>query len=135
MRRLWRGFAWGPPSHRRIAWVGLLAGLIVVALPVVIEVGGSGGQPLFLLTLVFVGIAESGWGIELAPVNWGTGVAWARCARWLSALIGLALSALTLAGQLAPLWFVAVVAIGALLLAFEMAPGGFANRPVDSSGR
>lgn len=47
--RLGKGFFWGPPSHKRVAWLGAAAGLIVLALPLVIAVFGTGGHPVFLL--------------------------------------------------------------------------------------
>ncbi len=117
MRTFWKGFFWGPPSHKRIAWHGALAGLAVLALPLIIAVFGKGGYPLFLLALVFVGLAETGWGIEILPRHIVTLAGWGRVVRWLCAVIGLA-----------PLWFTGVIAVGALLLVFEMAPGGYANR-------
>jgi hypothetical protein len=40
--RLGKGFFWGPPSHKRVAWLGAAAGLIVLALPLVIAVFGTG---------------------------------------------------------------------------------------------
>lgn len=128
MRAFWKGFFWGPPSHKRVAWLGALAGLAVLALPLVIAVFGKGGHPVFLLALVFVGLAETGWGIEILPRHMVTLAGWGRAARWLCALIGLALAAISALAQLAPLWFAGVLAVGALLLVFEMAPGGYANR-------
>jgi hypothetical protein len=126
--RFWKGFFWGPPSHRPIAWVGFFAGLAVLALPVVIARFGHGGAPIFLLSLVFVGLAETGWGIELLPRGMAASAGWGRLARWACALVGLALGVISVVAQIAPLWFAAVIAAGALLLVFEMAPGGFANR-------
>lgn len=127
--RVRKGFFWGPPSHKRIAWLGGLAGLMVLALPFVIAVFGTGGHPLFLLALVFTGLAETGWAIEVLPRHLVALAGWGRVARWLCAVIGLVLAAISTLAQLAPLWFAGVVAVGALLLVFEMAPGGFANRP------
>lgn len=72
MRAFWKGFFGGLPSHKRVAWLGALA------LPLIIAVFGKGGHPLFLLALVFVGLAETGWGIEILPrhmvtlAGWGT---------------------------------------------------------------
>jgi hypothetical protein len=126
--RFWKGFYWGPPSHRPIAVVGFVAGLLVLALPLVIALFGTGGHPLFLLALVFVGLAEAGWGVELLPRTMTTTAGAARAARWVAAVFGLVLSVISVVGQLAPLWFAGVVAAGALALVFEMAPGGFANR-------
>jgi hypothetical protein len=129
MVRLAKGFFWGSPSHQRVAWIGATAGLVVMALPLVIAVFGKGGHPVFLLALLFTGLAETAWAIELLPRHAIRPAGWGRLARWLCALIGLALAAVSVVGQLAPLWFAGVVAVGALLLVFEMAPGGFANRP------
>jgi hypothetical protein len=128
MHAFWKRFFWGPPSHKPIAWVGAGAGVIVVALPLVIAFLGTGGHPLFLLALLFTGLAETGWGIELLPRAWRTTAGWGRAVRWLCAAIGVVLAVLSLVGQLAPLWFAGVIAVGALLLVFEMAPAGFANR-------
>jgi hypothetical protein len=121
---LWRR----PPSQRRIAWIGTLAGLLVIALPLVIAFWGSGGSVVFLLSLLFTGFAETGWGVELFPRRWTEQAGWGRVARWLCAIIGLGLGAASVIFQLAPLWFSGIVTIGALLLVFEMAPGGPANR-------
>jgi hypothetical protein len=128
MRAFWKGFFWGPPSHRPVAWLGAGAGIVVVALPVVIAVFGTGGHPVFLLSLLFTGLAETGWGIELLPRRWGALAGWGRVARWLCAVVGVVLAAVSLVAQLAPTWFAGVIAFGAVLLVFEMAPGGFANR-------
>src|SRR5215472_9372980 len=128
MRTFWKRFFWGPPSHKPIAWVGTVAGVAVVALPIVIAVFGKGGHPWFLLALLFTGLAEAGWGIELLPHAWKTTTGWGRAVRWLCAAIGVVLAALSLVWQLAPLWFAGVTAVGAFLLVLEMAPGGFANR-------
>jgi hypothetical protein len=127
--RFGKGFWWGPPSHKRVAWIGAAAGLIVVALPLVIALFGTGGHPVFLLALVFTGLAETGWAVELLPRQAIRLAGWGRLARWLCAAIGLVLAALSLLGQLAPVWFAVVIAVGAFLLVIEMAPGGFANRP------
>jgi hypothetical protein len=126
--RFWKGFFWGPPSHRPVAGLGFVAGLLVLALPLVITLFGRGGQPVFLLALVFVGLAETGWGIELLPRKMAAQAGWGRVARWVAAVIGVVLGVISVVAQLAPLWFSGVVAAGALLLVFEMAPGGFANR-------
>jgi hypothetical protein len=128
MRAFWNGFFWGPPSHKPVAWVGGAAGLIVLALPLVIAVFGSGGHPVFLLSLAFLGLAESGWAVELLPRRSVKLAGWGRAARWLCAVIGLTLAAASLLAGLAPLWFVGIVAAGALLLVVEMAPNGFANQ-------
>ncbi|HEY7983515.1 MAG TPA: hypothetical protein VID73_05065, partial [Ktedonobacterales bacterium] len=89
---------------------------------------GHGGTPVFLLALLFTGLAETGWGIELLPRALAVPAGWGRLARWLCALAGLALGAVSVVAQAAPLWFAGVIAASALLLVFEMAPGGFANR-------
>jgi hypothetical protein len=128
MDRIWKGFFWGPPSHKRIAWLGAAAGLVVLALPLVIAVFGTGGHPLFLLALAATGLAETGWAVELLPSQAARLAGWGRVARWLFAVAGLVLAAISLVGQLAPPWFAGVIAVGALLLVIEMAPGGFANR-------
>jgi hypothetical protein len=129
MQRFWKGFFWGPPSHRRIAWIASAAGLIVLALPVVIAVYGTGRHPVFLVALAATGLAEMGWAIELLPTRAATLAGYGRLARWLCAGVGLVLAAICLVGQLAPVWFAGVLVVGALLLVVEMAPGGFANRP------
>jgi predicted DNA repair protein MutK len=84
---------------------------------------------VFLLALVFTGLAETGWAVELLPRHLVALAGWGRLARWLCAVIGLALAAISVLGQLAPFWFAGVITVGALLLVVEMAPGGFANRP------
>src|SRR5487761_2379107 len=121
-----KGLWWGAPSHRQIAWVGGLAGLAVLALPLVIAVWGKGGSPVFLLALVFTGLAETGWAVELLPRNWGMLAGWGRLARWLCTIIGLALAVVSAAAGVVALWFAGVIAVFALLMVFEMAPGGFA---------
>jgi hypothetical protein len=128
VNRFWSGFFWGAPSHKRVAWVGAFAGLLVVALPLVIARFGTGGHPVFLLALLFTGLAELGWAIELLPRRQATLAGWGRLVRWLCAVVGLVLGAASVVGQLAPLWLTGVVAGSALLLVFEMAPGSFANR-------
>jgi hypothetical protein len=128
MPKVWLALWRRPPSHKRIAWIGGLAGLIVLALPLVIAVWGKGGNAVFLLALVFTGLAETGWAVELLPRRWTALAGWGRAARWLCAIAGLALAAISALAQLAPLWFSGIIALGALLLVFEMAPGGFANR-------
>lgn len=128
MRAFWKGFFWGPPSHKSVAWLGASAGIIVLALPVFIAVFGTGGHPIFLAALLFAGLAEMGWGVELLPRSRATLAGWGRAARWLCAVAGAALAVVSLVAQLAPFWFVAVILLGALLLVYEMAPGGPANR-------
>lgn len=128
MRGFWKGFFWGSPSHKPVAWLGASAGVVVLALPAFIAFFGTGGHPLFLLALLFAGLAETGWGIELLPRRLAAPAGWGRVVRWLCAVVGVVFAILSLIGQLAPLWFVGVILVGALLLVFEMAPGGFANR-------
>jgi hypothetical protein len=96
---LWRR----PPSQRRIAWIATLAGLVVTALPLVITFWGSGGSAVFLLSLLFTGLAEIGWAVELFPRRWTEQAGWGRVARWLCALIGLGLGVASVIFQLAPL--------------------------------
>jgi hypothetical protein len=43
MGQFWRGFFWGPPSHKRIAWVGTLAGVGVLALEM--SLSGPANRP------------------------------------------------------------------------------------------
>jgi hypothetical protein len=126
--KFWNGFFWGSPSHKPVAWLGAGAGVLVVALPLVIAFFGKGGHPLFLAALLFTGLAETGWGLELLPRRWVMLAGWGRVVRWLCAVVGLVLGAIGVVQQLAPPWFAGVIAVGALLLVFEMAPGGFANR-------
>jgi hypothetical protein len=64
MGRFWKGFFWGAPSHRRIAWVGALAGVGVLALAGVVF---GKGAPLFVLAVLLLGLAEFGWAAELLP--------------------------------------------------------------------
>jgi hypothetical protein len=128
MGTFWKQFFWGPPSHKRIAWIGGVAGLVVILLPVVIAAFGAGGHPVFLASLFFIGLAEVGWGIELLPRRTAAAVGWGRAMRWLSAIVGLALTIMALIGQLAPLWFLGPMLVGCALLVLEMAPNGPANR-------
>jgi hypothetical protein len=99
-----------------------------MALPLVIAIWGSGGNAVFLLSLLFTGLAEIGWAVELFPRRWTKQAGWGRIARWICAIIGLGLGSASVLFQLAPLWFGGIVTISALLLVFEMAPGGPANR-------
>jgi len=125
--RLWLGFAWGPPSHKRIAWIGAVAGIAVLALAAV-TVGA--GRPLFVLAVLLVGLSELGWAAELLPRDQIGVAAWARLARWLCALAGTALGVLCLLwGQTPAIWFGGVITGTGVLLALEMAPAGPANRP------
>jgi hypothetical protein len=128
VKAIWKQFFWGPPSHKPVAWVGAAAGVMLLALPFVIAVFGTGGHPLFLAALFFVGLAETGWTTELLPRRALALAGWGRALRWLCAFIGLALAGISTLAHLAPLWFAGVLAVGAILLVFEMAPSGYANR-------
>jgi hypothetical protein len=141
-----KGFFWGAPSHKSIAWTGAVSGLLVVALAIFLLALGH-GAPLFLLALLFVGLANLGWAIELLPRRlptlagwarvgrWGCTLAgWARVGRWGCALAGSALAILSLLwGLTFGLFFGLVIAVGALLQVLEFAPYGPANRPVSSN--
>jgi hypothetical protein len=81
VRRSRRAFFWGAPSHKPIAWAGVLSGLGVVALAVFLFTLGH-GAPLFLLALLFLGLANVGWGAELLPREQTTLAGWARIGRW-----------------------------------------------------
>ena len=130
MRQFWHGFFWGPPSHKRIAWVGALAGVGVLALAGV-TVGKA--NPLFVLSVLLVGAAEFGWAAELLPYGQAILAGWARLARWLCAVAGTVLAGLCLLLGLTPVvWLGAVFAGTGLLLALEMARSGPANRPKDT---
>jgi hypothetical protein len=127
MLQFWNGFFWGPPSHKRIAWVGALAGVGVLALA---AVEGGKAHPLFVLSVLLVGAAEFGWAAELLPRQQATAAGWARLARWLCAVAGMLLAGACLLLALPPaVWLGAVIAGTGLLLALEMAPSGPANRP------
>jgi hypothetical protein len=123
------GFFWGPPSHRSIAWIGALSGLLVVALAVYLFALGH-GAPVFLVALLLVGLANFGWAAELLPRRLVLSAAWARVARWMCALAGSALAILSVVlGVSFGLVFGLIIAGGALMQAFEFAPGGPANHP------
>lgn len=127
VQRFWRGFFWGPPSHKRIAWVGALAGIAVFGLAWAVF-----GHVSLLLTLgvLLMGAAEFGWAVELAPTSYARMAGWGRLARWLCAVAGTLAALLSLLlGQATVAWFALVIAGTGVLLAFEMAPGGPANRP------
>ena len=89
MRTFWQGFFWGPPSHRRVAWLGATVGLLVFALALTLALLGQGGHPLLLLAFLTVGLAELGWGIEVLPRHYVTLAGWGRVAQWSCAVIGL----------------------------------------------
>jgi hypothetical protein len=93
LERFWLGFAWGPPSHKRIAWIGAVAGIAVLALAAV-TVGA--GRPLFVLAVLLVGLSELGWAAELLPSSQIGMAAWAPLARWLCAIGGTVLAFLCL---------------------------------------
>jgi hypothetical protein len=124
-----KGFFWGPPSHRAIAWVGALSGLLVIALAVYLFAVGR-GAPVFLAAFLMVGLANFGWAAELLPRRLVLPAAWARVARWICALAASALAILSIVrGVSFGLVFDLIIAGGALMQAFEFAPGGPANRP------
>jgi hypothetical protein len=129
MRWFRDGFFWGAPSHKSIAWIGAVSGLLVVALAIFLLALGH-GAPLFLLALLFVGLANLGWAIELLPRRLPTLAGWARVGRWGCALAGSVLAILSLLWGLTfgPILGV-IIAAGALLQVVEFAPGGPANRP------
>jgi hypothetical protein len=129
MRRLWKSFFWGAPSHKRIAWAGALSGLGLVALAQFLLAIGH-GAPMFLLAILFLGLANFGWAAELLPRRGTTAAGWARVVRWLCALIGTILAALSLWwGLTFGVGFGSVIAVMGLFQAFEFAPRGPANRP------
>ena len=111
MRTFWQGFFWGPPSHRRVDWLGAAVDLLVLALALTLALLGQGGHPLLLLAFLAVGLAELGWGIEVLPRHYVTLAGWGRAVRWSCAVIGF------------------VLAVGTLLLVAEKALSGYANRP------
>ncbi len=127
MGRIWKSFFWGPPSHKRIAWAGALAGVGVLALAAVV-VGKA--HPLFVLAVLLLGVAEFGWAAELLPRRSIAAAGWARVLRWVCAVAATILAGLCLLWGLTPaVWFGAVIAGTGVLLAFEMSPAGPANRP------
>jgi hypothetical protein len=129
MDTFWKAFFWGAPSHKPIAWAGALSGLGVVALALFLLAIGH-GAPLFLLALLFLGLANLGWAAELLPRQSTTAAGWARVGRWVCALTGSAFAILSLVWGLAfSLVFGLVIAGAALLQVLEFAPGGPANRP------
>jgi len=119
------GFFWGQPSHKRVAWLGAGAGLVLLGLAAEIATIGK-GQPSLVLAVLFVGLAEFGWAAELLPRHQGTLAGWARLARWICAIAGTAFAIPSLQGGYLPL--AAGAAIGGVLLMLEMAPYGWANR-------
>lgn len=122
-------FFWGAPSHKPIAWVGVVSGLAVVALAVFLLILGH-GAPLFLVALLGVGLANLGWAAELLPRRMTRLAGWMRVARWGCALIGtvLAILSLLLGLSFGPLIGV-IIAGGAVAQVFEFAPRGPANHP------
>ncbi len=128
-----KAFFWGAPSHKPIAWIGAVAGVAVIALAGVVT---AKAHPLFSLSVFCIGVAEFGWAAELLPRRLLNIAGWARLVRWLSALIGTLLAVLCLVFGLTPVvWFGAVIAGTGLLLTFEMAPSGPANRPREADRR
>jgi hypothetical protein len=124
-----KGFFRGAPSHKPIAWTGAISGLLVVALALFLLAIGH-GAPLFLLALLFAGLANVGWAIELLPRRLTTLAGWARVGRWVCALAGSALAILSLLwGLTFGFYFGLAIAGGALLQILEFAPYGPANRP------
>lgn len=131
--RFWKGFFWGEPSHKRIAWVGAVAGVLVIGLAAVVA---DKAGPLFVLAVLLVGTAEFGWAAELVPRTQATAAGWARLTRWQCALAGTVLAGLCLLWGLTTVaWFGAVIAGTGVLLTLEMAPGGPANRPQAAPSR
>jgi hypothetical protein len=129
MGRFWTAFFWGAPSHKSIAWAGALSGLGVIALALLLLTIRH-GAPLFLLALLFLGLANFGWAAELLPRQHTTVAGWLRVGRWCCALVGATLALLSLLWGLAfGLAFGLVIAGAALLQGLEFAPGGPANRP------
>jgi hypothetical protein len=127
MHRFWQGFFWGSPSHKRIAWVGALAGVGVLAVAAVIAGKVS---LLFEGAVLLMGLAEFGWAAELLPRKQTSAAGWARLARWVCAMAATVLAGLCLLWGLTPVvWFGVVIAATGGLLALEMAPSGPANRP------
>jgi hypothetical protein len=124
-----RGFFWGAPSHRPIAWVGAVSGLGVVALAVFLLAIGH-GAPLFVVALLCLGLANLGWGAELLPRQQTAVAGWARVGRWACAVAGsiLALFSLLAGVAFSPAFGFVIVAAG-ILQSLEFAPGGPSNRP------
>lgn len=129
MRTFWKRFFWGAPSHKSIAWAGAVSGLGLIVFALFMLAIGH-GTPLFMVTILFLGLANAGWGAELLPASIATTAGWMRVGRWGSALVGSALAALSLFwGQtFGPVYGVVILGMG-LLQVFEFAPGGPANRP------
>src|SRR5260370_36212922 len=127
MGRIWKSFFWGPPSHKRIAWVGALAGVGVLALAAVV-VGKA--HPLFVLAVLLLGVAEFGWAAELLPRQRAALAGWARLVRWVCAVAATILAGLCLLWGLTPVvWFGDIIAGSRVLLAVEMSAARPANRP------
>lgn len=128
MRRFWKRFFWGAPSHKSIAWAGAVSGLGLIGFAIVMFVIGH-GAPLFVAAIGFLGLANFGWGAELLPAHAATIAGWMRAGRWGGALGGSALAALSLLWGLTfgPVYGIVILGMG-LLQVFEFAPGGPANR-------
>jgi hypothetical protein len=127
--RFWQGFFWGEPSHKSIAWVGAGSGLGVMALAVLLLAIGH-GAPVFLVALLFLGLANFGWAAELLPKRRAPIAGWVRAGRWGCALVGatLALVSLVVGAAFSPAFGIVIVGAG-LLQILEFAPGGPANKP------
>jgi hypothetical protein len=124
-----KGFFWGAPSHKPIAWIGALSGLLVSALAVFLLMIGH-GAPLFLSALLLLGLANLGWGAELLPRRLAAPAGWARVARWGCALAGAVLALLSLLWGLTFGLVIGLIIVGgALMQVAEFAPRGPANRP------
>jgi hypothetical protein len=124
-----KAFFWGAPSRKSIAWIGAVSGLLVAALALFLLAIGH-GAPLFLLAILFLGLANLGWGAELLPRRMALFAGWVRVVRWGCAVAGSVLAILSF------LWGISfgpviglIIAGGALLQVVEFAPGGPANRP------
>ncbi len=129
MRRFWKRFFWGAPSHKGIAWAGAVSGLGLIGFALFMLAIGH-GTPLFMVAIGFLGLANFGWGAELLPVGSADTAGWMRVGRWGSALVGSSLAALSLLLGLTfgPVYGIVILGMG-LLQALEFAPGGPANRP------
>jgi hypothetical protein len=128
MRRFWKRFFWGAPSHKSIAWAGAVSGLGLIGFALfMLAIGQS--TPLFMVSIGFLGLANFGWGAELLPTGKTNAAGRMRMGRWGSALIGSGLAALSLLWGLTfgPVYGIVILGMG-LLQALEFAPGGPANR-------
>jgi hypothetical protein len=95
MRRFWKRFFWGAPSHKSIAWAGAVSGLGLIGFALfMLAIGQS--TPLFMVSIGFLGLANFGWGAELLPTGKTNAAGRMRVRRWGSALVGSVLAALSL---------------------------------------